>query len=103
MGYQIDKEIEVRQMKMQVPVLPKTQIKLVKLWPYARRRHQRDEIWTIGYYCRHCGLETIWLMNNAGEYVWTIDREFLRKHFVIIKTSSEKSIYGPKGNRCIKS
>ena len=57
-------------------------------------RSQVGRQFRIGYYCRNCGLDTIWLVNDEGEYEQTIDHESLLRHFVIDKLSTEKELYG---------
>ena len=78
------------------PIPPRTVLKLVKLWPHGTRRHKKGEIWRVGYYSRQDGLNTIWLVNESGQYTWTVDKEFLIKHFEIIALSNETSLYGGK-------
>lgn len=48
----------------------------------------------IGYYNREDGLQCIWLVNDAGEYEQTTDRQALLKHFVILKLSNERDLFG---------
>lgn len=55
------------------PIYPKSKIKLIKLWPYARKKkHELGEVWRVGYYSKKDGLNVIWLVNENGEYNWTI-------------------------------
>jgi hypothetical protein len=80
---------------MKKPLPPKTVLRLVKLWPYAcRQGHKKGEIHRIGYYCKHCGLDVVWLVNNKGEYNWTADQKWVKDHFEIIEESKERSLYG---------
>ncbi|HEV8607342.1 MAG TPA: hypothetical protein VGQ99_18540 [Tepidisphaeraceae bacterium] len=55
----------------------------------------------IGYYSysRNDGLDTIWLVNDAGEYEQTTDRGFLLKYFKIVKLSGEKDFFGKNRRR----
>jgi lipopolysaccharide transport protein LptA len=67
----------------------------VRLWPNARPQgHEVGEVWRVGYYSRCDGLEAIWLVNGKGEYVWTVDEAFLRKHFEVVEVARERSIFG---------
>jgi hypothetical protein len=57
-------------------------------------QEDRGRIFRIGYYNARDGLDCIWLVNDAGKYEQTIDRTSLLKHFVILKLSNEKDLYG---------
>ncbi len=81
--------------KMKNPVPPLSVVVLKKLWPHARKQgHEIGEQRRIGYYSRQDGLDCIWLVNQKGEYDWTIDHSFLRKHFDVIERSEETSFFG---------
>ena len=82
-------------MKQKKFLMPESKIKLVRLWPHAARTHKRGEVWEVGYYCKSCGLNTIWLVNKNGKYAWTIDHEFLRKYFEVIEKSKIRNLYKP--------
>ena len=74
---------------------PLTVLRLKKLWPHARKQgKEKGQIYRIGYYCKNCGTDTIWLVDEKGEYGWTADREFVDNYFEILKLSNERSIYG---------
>lgn len=74
---------------------PHTTLRLTKLWPHARRRgHEIGEFWRVGYYCKHCGLDTIWLVNKGGTPCWTVDLPFVEKHFEAVVKSTDRSLYG---------
>ena len=76
---------------------PNSVLKIIKLWPYARKQGREiGQIWTVGYYCRHCGLDIIWLVNSAGEYVWTIEHDFLVQKFEVLFDSKNKDFFGRK-------
>ena len=85
---------KARRKTITAPIQPLSVLRLSRLWPHARRRHQLGEIWRVGYYCRHCGVDTIWLADQHGEYTWTVDLPFLQRHFEILVPSSERSVYG---------
>ena len=91
--FQINEIVWVKKINI---IGPKSVIKLIKLWPYARKKqgHEIGEIWTVGYYCKQDGLDVIWLVNSAGEYNWTINHDFLKKHYEIIYESGDKDFYG---------
>jgi len=70
-------------------------MRLYKLWPHAKSKgHYIGEIRRVGYYSRQDGLDCIWLVNEAGEYDWTVDHDFLNAHFEILDTSEEEDYYG---------
>lgn len=98
MGFQITLTIFARrnEMKRKEIVMPGTKLKLVKLWPHGRKRHETGERWKVGYYCRTCGLDTIWLVDKKGKYSWTIDYDFLNKHFEIKEKSKIRNLYTPQ-------
>ena len=48
----------------------------------------------VGYYSWRDGLDCIWLVNKNGEYVQTIDHDFMQRHFEIVEQSRERSLYG---------
>lgn len=73
----------------------------MRLWPNARRQGKEiGQIWRVGYYSPADGLETIWLVNARGEYTWTVDEAFLRKHFAFVSIGKERSAYG-RGRRAL--
>lgn len=80
---------------MKRPLNPKTVLKLVRLWPHARRQGREiGQVYRVGYYCRHCGMDCVWLVDSKGRYDWTADHSWIEKHFVVIKASFERSLYG---------
>lgn len=79
----------------QKPIPPKTVLRLTKLWPHARKQGREiGQIYRVGYYCPHCGRDTIWLVDPNGIYNWTADREFVERFFEVITASQERSLYG---------
>ena len=52
------------------------------------------EVLRVGYYSRQDGLECIWLVDTAGEYVETTDREYLLRYFEIVELSDETDFFG---------
>lgn len=66
-----------------------TKVRIVKLWPHARKQgHEIGQVWTILPPCNECGDDVIWLkgkfIGQKKEDVWTIDEDFLKKHFEVI-------------------
>ena len=83
---------------MKRPLPPKSIVKLIRLWPRARKRgYERGQTWRIGYYSRQDGLDVIWLVNASGVYGQTANHDWIAKHFEVVFHSSERSFYG--GNR----
>ncbi|HVX84020.1 MAG TPA: hypothetical protein VH253_04315 [Phycisphaerae bacterium] len=62
------------------------------LSPAHRREIGRE--FRAGYYSRNDGLDCIWLVNERGEYEQTVDREYLVKHFPIVKWGRPRGLYG---------
>ena len=52
------------------------------------------QVFRVGYYSRQDGLGCIWLVNAAGEYVETTDREFLLRYYEIVELSDETDFFG---------
>jgi len=78
-----------------MPIRPLTVLRLKKLWPHARKHgHAIGQIYRVGYYCKDCGVHTIWLVDNAGSYNWTVDQKFVDNFFEIVQPSHERSLYG---------
>lgn len=48
----------------------------------------------IGYYNQSDGLDTIWLVDDEGNYVETTDRDFLLKYFKVIRLSATTNYFG---------
>ena len=55
---------------------------------------REGETFTIGYYCKGCGLEIIWLVTPQGKYLETLDRPGLLKYFDILSISDETDLFG---------
>jgi len=84
-----------RQRLRRIPIAPRSIIRLVRLWPHARKQgRQLGQVWRVGYFCRCCGTGIIPLVDQHGAYSWTIDEPFLRRHFEIVVSSNERSVYG---------
>jgi len=48
----------------------------------------------IGYYCKHCGVDCVWLVNEEGTYEQTTDQSSLHEYFEVVELSHERSLYG---------
>lgn len=48
----------------------------------------------IGFYSPQDGLDTIWLVDDSGDYFGTIDHDYLLKYFKIIRLSKIKDYLG---------
>ena len=80
---------------MKVKYRPRTVVRLKKLWPYARQQGKEiGQIYRIGYYCRNCGLDTVWLVDKSGGYSWSADNDFIDRYFEVIEISKERSVFG---------
>ena len=57
---------------------------------------EEGRAFTIGYYCSDegCGLETIWLVNDKGQYEQTVDRPGLLKYFDILSLTDDTDYFG---------
>lgn len=74
---------------------PRTVLRLVRLWPHARKQgHEIGEIRRVGYYSRQDGTDVVWLVDNKGNYDWTADYDWIKKHFDILELSKERSLFG---------
>ena len=77
------------------PLPPRTILRLSKLWPHARKHgRERGQVYRVGYYCRCCGRDTIWLVDRNGAYNWTADHEFIERFFEVVELSRERSLFG---------
>ena len=74
---------------------PRTRVRLVRADSSTPGWQGRTgEVFRVGYYCRGCGLGCVWLVDAAGEYVETTDREFLLRYFEILELSDETDFFG---------
>ena len=60
----------------------------------SRGSLRRGQSFRAGYYSWRDGLDCIWLVNDAGKYLQTIDHDFLQKHFEVESKCKERSVYG---------
>ena len=74
---------------------PLSVVRIRKLWPHARKQGREiGQVYRVGYYCKDCGTEDIWLVDENGNYSWTVDLDFIENFFEIIEESNEPSLYG---------
>ena len=77
------------------PLRPGTLLRLVRLWPHARKQGREiGQLYRVGYYSKMDGLDCVWLVDSSGRYDWTADHAFVSRHFHVIRRSSERSLYG---------
>jgi hypothetical protein len=82
---------------MKRPLPPKSIVKLIKLWPHARKRgYEIGQSWRIGYYTPKDGLDVVWLVDANGDYSETADHDWLEKYFEVSFMSNERSFFGLK-------
>jgi hypothetical protein len=80
---------------MKNPIPPRSVLRLIKLWPHARKKgHEVGEIWRVGYYSKQDGLDCIWLVNTEGVYDWTSDHDWLYRKFEVLSLSNEDDFHG---------
>jgi len=48
----------------------------------------------VGYYRKSDGLDVIWLVDETGDYVETVDPDSIGKYLRVVKRSNETSMYG---------
>ena len=88
-------ELNFEANKMKHPIPPLSIIRIKRLWPHARKqKHELGQVLRVGYYSPQDGLDCIWLVDDSGDYFWTIDHDFLEKHFEVVERSNERSLYG---------
>jgi hypothetical protein len=51
-------------------------------------------VFRIGYYSRNDGLDCVWLVDDDGQYLETVDQKMIRTHFEIVRSSDESDLYG---------
>lgn len=79
------------------PLPPKSVIRLIRLWPHARKHgYETGLTWRIGYYSRQDGLDVVRLVDANGEYTQTGDHDWIEKHFEVMSRSKETSMYGTR-------
>ena len=74
-----------------IPACSVISVKRVAQSPWA---DEVGRIFRIGYYGQNDGLDCIWLVDERGKYVQTIDHECLHTFFKIESVAKERSLYG---------
>ncbi len=59
-------------------------------------KNRIGERFRIGYYSQSDGLDTIWLVDDAGNYIETTDRDFLLKYFKVVRLSDTNNYFGTR-------
>jgi hypothetical protein len=59
-------------------------------------KNRIGERFRIGYYNQLDGLDTIWLVDDAGNYLETTDRDFLLKYFQVVRLSATTNYFGTR-------
>jgi hypothetical protein len=83
--------------KVRIPKIipPKTILKLVHadsttpLW-----KNQIGRRYRVGYYSKQDGKNTIWLVDEAGNYCETTDRKTLMSYFEIVRLAKKTDLFG---------
>jgi len=71
---------------------PGTVLRLVKLWPHARRRgYEHGEVFVVGPYCSYCGPDLLYLFTPRGKLTTTATRNWARAHFTIVAESNNRA------------
>jgi hypothetical protein len=68
------------------------------LWLWVKKSRgslRRGQSFRAGYQIWRDGLDCVWLVNDAGKYLHTIDHDFLQKHFEVESKCQERSVYRP--------
>ena len=74
---------------------PRSRVRLARAdrrTPSWRKETGRE--FRVGYYGRQDGLDCIWLVNEAGEYEQTTDRDHFLRDFEILRLTDERDYYG---------
>jgi hypothetical protein len=53
-----------------------------------------ERIFRIGYYSKQDGLDCVWLVDDQGEYIETVDQEMIKTHFKVLELSNETDFFG---------
>jgi hypothetical protein len=91
-------QLEFRPLPSRIPkvIPPRSVVILASVDKHRTPEWEEDRgtIFRIGYYNERDGLDCIWLVNDEGRYEQTVDRSALIKHFVVLKMSNERDLYG---------
>jgi hypothetical protein len=87
----------VKGASMELPkvIPPKTRV-VLRGGPGLGSEHRAEagRAFRVGYYSREDGLDCIWLVNDAGEYEQTVDRDYLVKHFDVVRLGRAADPFG---------
>ena len=82
-------------MKRRRPIPPLSIVRLVRSDSHTPAwNDQIGRTFRIGYYCQDCGMDCVWLVNDAGEYEQTVDQEGIKGYFDVVERSGERSLFG---------
>lgn len=74
---------------------PRSLVELVRADENTPRWQERiGKFYRIGYYSPQDGLDTIWLVDEDGNYCETTDHDYLSKYFRIVKLCKTKNYFG---------
>ena len=91
------KSIKYRKTAVPTIIPPRSVVELVKADSKTPTWKNRiGERFRIGYYSQSDGLDTIWLVDDAGNYVETTDRDFLLKYFKVVRLSATTNYFGTR-------
>lgn len=78
------------------PVIPPlTVVELVKAdLTTPEWKNSLGERYRVGYYNAQDGLNTVWLVDEEGNYIQTTDQNHLLKYFKIVRLSKEDDYFG---------
>ncbi len=76
---------------------PRSVVRLVAPPKEAKQWVQkRGLLCRIGYYSRQDGLDVVWIVDQFGEYVETMDQESVYRYFERVETSDEDDFFGDR-------
>lgn len=74
-------------------------VRLVYADRHTGWQSQIGRIYRIGYYSPNDGLQTVWLVDDDGEYNETCPQYWLRRYFKIERLSTETDFWGQRRRR----
>ncbi len=77
-----------------VPIPPLSVVRVTYKGNMRSMRKLNGRVFRVGYYSRMDGFDCIWLVNDEGRYEWTVDHEFLYRHFDIVHFADHTNWYG---------
>src|SRR5580765_6730694 len=64
----------------------------------ARRGKDEGRIFRVGYYSQQDGFNSVWLVNELGQYEQSTDQRSIGKQFEVLYLSNETDFYGVEGS-----